>query len=100
MPWDSEARQAITNKQVLDFTYHGRHRVAEPHVYGIKDGKYQLLTYQIRGESSSGGLPNWRRVDLDAVSNLTILDERFPGRRPTPTGQHQAFDTILLIVDD
>lgn len=85
---------------MLDFTYHGKHRVAEPHVYGIKNGQYQLLAYQIRGDSSSGGLPNWRRVNLDDVSGLTILDERFPGKRDTPTGQHSAFDEIILIVDD
>jgi len=67
---------------------------------GTKNGQYQLLTYQIRGASSSGGLPNWRRVNLDDVSNLTILSEGFPGKRETPSGQHAAFDEVILIVAD
>lgn len=95
---DEIIRSAIANKQLLDFTYHRLHRIVEPHVYGIHVGKYQLLGYQIRGETSSGGLPNWRRVNLDEVTELRVLDEHFAGRRPFPSGKHSAFDTTLAIV--
>jgi hypothetical protein len=39
-------RNAIANKEVIEFiAYHGYPRVAEPHIYGIKDGKRQILVY-------------------------------------------------------
>ncbi len=95
---DQEIRSAIANKQLVEFTYHRLHRVAEPHVFGMKDGRHQLLTYQVRGESSSGGLPDWRRVTLSEVSGLRVLDEHFAGPRPYPSGKHSEFDTILAVV--
>jgi len=96
---DELIRTAIGNKQLVEFTYGGRRRVAEPHVYGVLRGKYQLLTYQVGGESSSGGLPNWRRVDLSGISGLRLLDEHFPGPRPSPSGRQSKFDTVLAVVE-
>lgn len=95
---DSTIITAINEKRLLEFSYDGLNRIAEPHVYGVKDGKYELLVYQIRGQSKSGGLPNWRRVELKKVANIQILDEIFPGRRPTPSGKHSSFDRIIAIV--
>ena len=68
------------------------------HVCGVKDGKYELLVYQVRGQSKSGGLPNWRRVELKKITNMKILEETFPGRRPTPSGKHSSFDNTIAIV--
>ena len=98
MQLDPLIRSAIANRQVIEFTYRGLHRVAEPHVYGLHKGKRQLLTYQIRGESSSGGLPNWRRVDVDDISDVQALHESFPGPRPTVSGEHSSFDEVIAIV--
>ncbi len=95
---DAIIRAAIREKRLLRFTYHDLDRIAEPHVYGIHKGKSQLLVFQIRGQSSSGGLPNWRRIDLDEVTNMQALDETFPGPRPTPSGEHSKFDTVLAVV--
>jgi hypothetical protein len=92
-------RTAIADKQLLEFTYHGLRRVAEPHVYGTVRGKYQLLTYQVGGQSSSGDLPNWRRVDVSGVSDLRLLEERFPGPRPSPSERQSRFDTVLAMVE-
>ncbi|MGH7681920.1 MAG: hypothetical protein ACRENN_08035 [Candidatus Eiseniibacteriota bacterium] len=72
--------------------------MAEPHVYGIHHGKPQLLTFQVAGESSSGSIPNWRRVDLDDVSDLTLLGEHFAGPRPFPSGKHSKFDHVIVFV--
>lgn len=96
---DQEIKNAIRNKRLIGFSYHGLHRVAEPHVYGVHDGKVQLLSYQVAGDSSSGGLPNWRRVELEEVTSLTVLEDRFPGRRPNPSGKHSEFDTVIAVVD-
>ncbi|MCV5751998.1 hypothetical protein OFN51_24555, partial [Escherichia coli] len=61
---ESEIRRAIQNKLVIEFTYSNRLRVVEPHVLGVCNGNVQVLAYQIGGQSSSGGLPEWRRFDL------------------------------------
>ena len=90
---------AITGKRLLKFYYHDYERIVEPHVYGVKDGKEALLVFQVSGGSSSGGLPEWRRMFLDEISDLEILKESFPGKRPTPSGKHSSFDRIIQMVD-
>lgn len=95
---DDIIRTAIKNKNLIEFAYENKHRIAEPHVYGILDGKRQLLVYQIAGQSSSGNLPNWRRMDVSKISNMRILDDHFPGRRPYPSGGHSSFDTVYAVV--
>ena len=95
---DSMIKTAISSKQLLEFTYDGLHRIVEPHVYGIQDGKYQILVYQVAGQSSSGNLPNWRRMDVNKISGMHILDEHFPGSRQYPSGKHSSFDTTIAVV--
>jgi len=91
-------RSAITNKKLLKFNYHKFERIVEPHVYGVKDGREAILVYQIEGGSSSGGLPEWRRMFLDEISDMEILARTFPGQRHT-SGKHSSFDRIILVVD-
>ncbi len=91
---------AILSKSLVSFTYSGHPRVAEPHVLGVKDGAVQFLGYQIGGSSSSGGLlPEWRRFDLAKISELSITEQKFTGRRPFPSGKHSAWDSEILVVD-
>lgn len=95
---DAIIRSAIANRTVLEFRYRGGlPRVAEPHVYGLIGGKAQMLMYQLRGESSSGNLPQWRRFELSQVSDLHAIGETFVGPRPS-SGQHSSFETILAVV--
>lgn len=89
---------AIKEKRVISFNYKGFLRVVEPHVYGVNGGEYQLLGYQIRGSSSQGMLPNWRRFEISLMQNFKILNESFPGRRDFPSGKHSQWDTQILIV--
>ena len=91
-------RKGITEKKLLSFEYNGLHRLVEPHVYGRKDDLNGILTYQIGGESSSGGLPNWRRMHLKEITNMRVLDETFPGMREVPN-EHSKWDLKYLIVD-
>jgi len=91
-------RSAIVGKKLLEYDYDGFHRIVEPHVYGTHDGQYSILVYQVRGQSSSGGLPNWRRMLVNKITNMKILDESFPGRRPYPSGKHSSFDRTILVV--
>ncbi len=94
---DAQVRQAIRERRLLEFWLHGLHRVAEPHLYGRHKGVVQLLVYQVRGESRSGGLPSWRRVDLAEVSGLRLLDEGFEAKRLT--GLPAGWDEVLAVVD-
>ncbi len=71
---DRLLHDAIANRHLIEFDYQGFHRLAEPHVYGIKSGKAQLLIYQIGGGSRSGGIPEWRRVELSQVTRLQTLN--------------------------
>ena|SRR5881397_850605 len=96
---DSTIRAAISTKTIIEFEYDGYHRIAEPHVYGLKNGMSQLLVYQIEGQSSSGGLPQWRRFEIAKMSSLSMTSRNFLGRRPYPSGKHQDFDTVWLVVD-
>ena len=95
---DSIIRDAISHKLLIEFDYDGYHRVAEPHVYGKKSDRIQLLAYQTEGKSASYGLPEWRRFDVARMSNLKLTDRHFPGRRPTISGEHSSFDNYLLLV--
>lgn len=75
---DQRLVDAIRNKRIIEFDYGGYHRIAEPHVYGLNGGVEQLLVYQVAGGSSSGGLPEWRRVDVPGMSGLSVLEDTFP----------------------
>lgn len=91
-------KQAIVQKRLIEFYYYGLHRIAEPHVLGISGGIAQVLVYQVGGQSSSGKLPNWRRVDLHEMSCLHILNQTFPGKRPFTSGRHSSWDIHLATV--
>ncbi|MGY3821351.1 hypothetical protein [Acinetobacter haemolyticus] len=90
--------QAIKTKSIIEFSYKGHHRIAEPHVLGVSKGDLQVLSYQVGGTSNSGGVPNWRRFELIGITNLVITDRKFNGRRPFPSGHHSIWDEKLLIV--
>ena len=90
---------AIKEKQIIEFDYDGYHRVAEPHVYGTVDKKHELLVYQIAGRSSSGRLPDWRRMKLKKITNLMFSEQYFAGKRGYPSGIHSSFDRRFAIVN-
>jgi hypothetical protein len=88
---------AIEHRRVIKFHYKGLPRIAAPHVLGIKDGRLQVLTWQIGGASSSGTLPDWRTFFLDDLSDLETTNENFAGPRLT-RGRHSAFDRHIAVV--
>lgn len=98
---DAIVRQAITEKRLIQFTYQQLPRVAEPHVYGRKDGRVGLMTYQVGGQSKSGAIPNWRRVYFDEISDMQILSEHFAGSRvhELKSGRHSDWDETFMVVD-
>lgn len=90
--------QAIREKKLVQFSYEGYPRTAEPHVLGRSSGVIQILVYQVGGSSSSGGIPGWRRFDLLKISDLSIRQEGFNGPRPFPSGKHSSWDYQIAIV--
>jgi hypothetical protein len=95
---DRSLRAAIEGRRVVTFTLDGRHRVAEPHDYGIVEGQRRLFFYQVGGESRSGRGFGWRWAALAKMSDLQLRDERFAGSRPAPSGKHQRWDEIIASV--
>ncbi len=95
---DNIIREAIANRNVIEFSYHGHDSIAEPHVYGIHNGRKQVLVYQTGGSSASGSLPNWRRINVDEITSIRIKQQSFYGQRSFPSGEHSSFDEILAVV--
>ena len=77
--------------------YHGKVRILEPHDHGVLNGSVQLLGYQIAG-ASTRRLPNWLLMKTDEIVNLKLLDQTFPGGRPTSTGNHIKWDKLFIRV--
>jgi hypothetical protein len=95
---DELLRSAITQKRKIRFWYSGTERVAEPHDYGIQNGKARLLAYQTGGRSNSGPLPAWRLVDVSGITQLELLEKTFAGNRPAPSGRRQRWDQLFIRV--
>lgn len=96
---DAQLRQAIAEQRLIAFRSDGCQRVAEPHDYGIARGEARLFYFQVAGTSSSGGpLPGWRWATLARIEDLRLLDDRFPGPRPAPSGRHQKWDRLIASV--
>jgi hypothetical protein len=89
---------AIQHKRLLSFSLDGEVRVAEPHDYGIQNGKVRLLAFQVSG-ASSGPLPGWRWIEILRMSQPELLAETFAGNRIAPSGNHHKWDVLFARVD-
>lgn len=86
---------AIRNKRLLTFSYHGHQRTVEPHTYGIDTlGHPALRAYQSGGSSNSGGIPDWRLFHEKDMSNLSMLQTTFSSARSGYVRGDKAFSTI------
>lgn len=95
---DEQLRRAIAELRLIAFSYGGCERLAEPHDYGVIDGETRLFFFQVGGASSSGRALGWRWAVVAKISGLRLLDERFSGPRPVPSGRHQRWDKLLASV--
>ena len=86
---------AIRNRQVLTFQYHGHHRVVEPHTYGIdQKGHRALRAYQTGGTSGSGRIPDWRIFHESEILSLKSLEQHFDTRSSEYKKNDSFFATI------
>jgi hypothetical protein len=89
--------RAIEDKRMIRLLYHHRDRILEPHDHGILNGSVQLLAYQVGG-SSSRPLPNWILMKANEIADLDLLDQIFPGGRPTASGKHLKWNKLFIRV--
>jgi histidyl-tRNA synthetase len=95
---DAVLRTAISEKRLIRFSYQQKLRIAEPHDYGVQKGRVRLFCYQVRGQSTSGTLPDWRLLEVPAMSDVEMLSEAFAGSRPIPSGKHLVWDEVFARV--
>ena len=88
---------AIEHRRMIRLVYHHKPRILEPHDHGILNGSIQLLGYQVGG-SSSRPLPNWILMKANDIADLEMLDQNFPGGRPTVSGKHLNWDKLFIRV--
>lgn len=96
---DATIRHAITSRKLLQFSLDGGSRIAEPHDYGVRKGKVQLLVYQLSGASRSGRLPDWRWVDLSRATDFQVLEQSFAGGRNDGITKHTVWEQLFLRVE-
>jgi len=94
---DKLIRTAIRRRRLLQLRYRNRERIVEPHDCGILDDSIKLFTFQVGG-SSSKPLPNWRMMFVAGISDAHLMDQTFPGGRPTPSGKHYPWDKLFARV--
>jgi predicted DNA-binding transcriptional regulator YafY len=71
--------QAIRERRKLQFTYHGKTRLVDPHVFGISTKNHEvILCWQTGGGSSKpNDLPNWRMFETHEIQNMQITNNNF-----------------------
>jgi hypothetical protein len=96
---DARIRFAIANRRLLQVRYRGAARVAEPHDYGVLNGRERLLVFQISGVRRPGHTSSgWRLLDLSKIDELTVLDETFPGSRGASHQDHYQWEILYARV--
>ena len=88
---------AIQEKRIIRFKYKGQYRFAEPHVLGKKGDKEQILVFQLSGRSNSGALPQWRRMNVNEITDLEITKHSFGEKRHLVTGNHRGWDEFYQV---
>lgn len=95
-----QVRTAIAERRLLQLTYKGKTRIAEPHDYGVKSGRTRLLVYQLRvvGEIETAKNRGWRLLDFAEITSCTVLDDTFKGSRGDSHQDHHAWDVVYARV--
>jgi hypothetical protein len=92
---NNKIKDAINNKAVLTFNYHGFPRTVEPHTYGIDTkGHIALSAYQTHGRSEGGKMPPWRLFHENDIIYLNVTKVKFSSARQGYVRDDPAFSTI------
>lgn len=95
---DQQIRFAIEHKRLVEVTYNGKGRLAEPHDYGVQNGIERLLVYQ-RGSSPVGRREtHWRLLSIPEIERLVVSVDTFPGSRGRDHSDHKTWDVVYARV--
>ena len=99
-PLNDRLRYAIAHKHLIEISYHGSMRVAEPHDYGIHKGIERLLVFQLRDSvhAQNHGATGWRLLDISQIEECLVLEKNFPGSRGQLHQSHLLWDTVYARV--
>jgi hypothetical protein len=97
---DTQVRFAIVHKRLIEVSYAGRPRIAEPHDYGIKNGSPKLLIYQIRetGGGQKRTVHGWRLLEVSRIEACVVSEDTFPGSRGESSERHITCDELFARV--
>ncbi len=74
--------EAIRNRMVIRFYYHGGIRVVEPHCHGISTDENEVLrAYQIGGYSKSGQHVGWKLIAVKRIYGIQPEGTTFTANR-------------------
>lgn len=92
-------RFAIANRRLVEFRYSGTTRIAEPHDYGIQNGRERVLVFQRRGPARPSHKPiGWRLLEVSKIEGLTVLADAFKGSRGQSRSAHYEWEVIYAQV--
>ena len=78
---DELLRQALVERRVVQFKYHGYSRRVEPHALGRVTGdRSALLGWQVSGGSASEPPPGWRTFVVGEIEGLKLSRRTFVPR--------------------
>lgn len=83
---------AIRQRRVIEFDYHGRHRIAEPYCHGTSARGVEVVrAVQIGGSSQSGGFGFGKLWIVAEMRNACVGDATFVPNDP----QYNANDSAM-----
>ena len=80
-------REAIRDRRVVEFRYHGEHRVVEPYRLGVGAGRLRLVGWQSR--------KGWRSFHVAEMEELELAERSFSEPREGYSRGDPAMDRIL-----
>jgi hypothetical protein len=87
--------RAIAGKHLVQFKYDGRSRIVEPFACGMsKANNYVLRGFQIRGSDKTKPLC-WRMYELAEISQLSVTQHGFKGKREDYNPEDSAMTEIF-----
>jgi hypothetical protein len=91
--------EAIRDRKLLQFHYHGKLRVVAPYCHGVSTRGSELLrAVQVRGASSSGGFGQGKLWTVGEMVGARVLDEPFAPNDPNYNPNDSAMSEIHCCV--
>ena len=82
--------QAVSERRIVEFRYHGEHRIVEPYRLGLDSGRLRLMGWQAR--------KGWRSFHADDMEELEVTDRTFFDPREGYVRGDDRLDRILAEV--